>query len=274
MKRNILPMLPLLFCLMVANGQARTFGIKSVLGSFTTEGSVDGWTESLNYFSLNARQSKGSSSGMNASLEFALYLTEDLYFSLGIGYLNKEVMGGKAVFSYPEGSDFRGWFSSQPQMSLSLYPVTANIGHHFYLNDYFRLVVFGGAGYYFGNINTLNDILSKEPASSDNIPFGYFPTYYSSDLSGTGFHGGVSLDITLSESTFFVIEALYRHLIFNDPPTEQSQFVTDFDPGEGDGSVFMLYKLLSGEGPGPIVYRISELNVSGFQIRGGIRFRF
>lgn len=274
MKRNILPLSVLLFCLMVTGVQAQGFSIKALLGTFTTGESQDNWRETLNYLVVDARKSGGSSSGLDTSMEFALYLTEDLYLSLGVGYMNKEILGGEAVFSYPESSGFRGGFSSRAQMSLTLYPVTANLGHHFWISEYFRLVVFGGAGYYFGSLNTLDDQLSREPTTSDNIPYGYFPTYYSSDLSGIGLHGAISFDIVLSQSTTFVMEALYRHLVFEDPSTQQSMFKTEFDPGEGDGAVFMHYKLLSGDGPGNIIYRMSELNISGFQIRSGIRFRF
>ena len=240
------------------------------------------WFTTSDYFLIETTSQGKIRSGNDLSLDIVLHFHPNFSLSLGGEYISRPFNGSKAEFTYPSSSQVQGTAAYTPIMNTQLYGVSASLIITKHLTAALYLKVIGGGSYYFGKLSCDGDTFEFPTSRRTGISWPYFSFSYKSKLKNTGYHAGTGLDLGLSEKAFFFLEFLYRFIQFDDINTYNIYDVTPFntDPSEekekfGEDNTFIyLYRMGGEEAMGEMDYRISNLNMSGFVVRIGLRFGF
>ena len=276
--------LTLMFIFLISSSSIYAYRFSLKLGtSFYSGGKLtDEWITTTDYFIHQVNPGKSNKSGNNLFVEMVFFLNS--YFSVSVGgeYLSSVSPGSRADFTYPVSSEFSGTSSYSPDLQSAIYAVPISAIFTFNIVRRTRINIFGGVGYYFGELNCLSSNWSNTSSRNENIEWSYFDLLNQSKISSIGYHFGTGFNIGLSPRSFIFVEVLYRIVDFTEFDTERSQensplsnILPHQEELEGDSTTFLYLSRVGGtENMGEMAYRVSKFNLSGISLRIGIKFNF
>lgn len=208
--------------------------------------------------------------------EIIIYPIPELGIAVGAGYIqvSKESLIKYSGFFFPD--------ETLVAPKISVIPITLGIYYSMPLASGVNLIVNGGAGYYLGQL-------------SWDMDYSGFLSEYKDTFKGTkgtiGFQGGLGFEFEFSPNVAFVLEGCGRYAKLKDIVGDFKRAGTGMmGPFEESGEYTMwYYEFLIGteyypqthfdeEEPYDPPYfrnvRKAEIDLSGFSVRAGFKFRF
>jgi len=204
-----------------------------------------------------------------------VYLMPQFGISIGSGYIcgKKGKDTNTMTITWPAATT-----THTHDTKISAFPVKIGLNYFFPISLKARIVLNGGAGYYFAKLTEIH-------RWEEN---GYWNTFkQEAKASGLGFHGGIGFEYDLAQNIAFVIEGQGRH-------AKIGGFEGDWEGEDSTGwslsrkgpLTYYEWQLLGNwypevwvrdEGPSGSVFRgarEAEVDFSGFTVRAGIKLKF
>lgn len=267
-------------CLVLpALSQAKRYSVKAVMGTLGSA-SVDGvYVNTPTYWDAESvRPNKDNDGGVDIGLEFGYDFIPHLTLAIGGSYWNKGLNGDVGTFIHPADTGYTGSLTYNPHFITDIFSVYLNVTYEIPLREAFGISVFGGGGYYFGDVTMVEE--GKIVQNPDDSPgFEYFSERFESKLSSPGFHVGASLNLNVNDGMALFVEGVYRMLEFTefDSSALSELDVPGVTPDEkvGDKNTFMFGNSYAPvDIYGDILYNVTSMAFKGFEFRGGMKVRF
>ena len=238
-------------------------------------GEIEGQAESTTgFFGYQAAEPENAGFGMDFCLEFIYQLNPNFGLALGLGFINKSMMGHTGVFTDNQVNMATFWY--EPEFAAEIYPITLSGVFTLPLSEGFDFNLYGGAGYYFGNVEVRDhnlDVLTDNP----DFFWYHFNWIMKSSVNSLGYHAGGAFDISAGGGLIITLEALYRSVSFSNFDTEVVQRLSTLNPPtELWGNSTFLYGQQAGGDVdmGDIEYILTNLSLTGFVFKAGFKLRF
>lgn len=256
MKKNFLILLLLFFIFPPSNLHAKEIYVKLSFGLAQGGGIEDvlltppGFNEYV-----EVSQETHSNFGMDVYVEFTYHLNPYIGFSIGNGYISKTLTGKTSEY---DRLGLGQIFTVFPDFSMEVIPICFSLELSFPLTSSIKFNLRGGLGYYF---------MRCEGQSTWQISNYNRSTYnFDGDSSQIGYHFGGSFDKKLSSNLFLSIDAEYK--IVNFTNIQSAELSGDLRTGE------YLQWFMSETFTEEFNYQVSQVDITGFSMRVGIKFRF
>jgi len=216
--------------------------------------------EYSDYISMGDKQE--SKLGADIYLEFIYQLNPHISFSIGNGYLSEKLEGETAQFVSPEINGRSIGYTLAPEFSSAAIPVCLSSILTFPVSTSIHINLEGGVGYYFGTFESK----TKWRSLPGFTPWESSSWNYKGKANTIGYHLGIGFDIEFSSSMFLTIGALYRVANFKNVKSTEEL---------GQNSTFssLLFYRIGGEHL-DYDYRVSQVSLSSYSFRVGMKFRF
>ena len=253
----------MLFLLFPLHLQGKQFFVKLAFGLAAGGNVKDNLLTQSEYSSyISMGQEERSSLGQDLYLEFIYQISPHIGLSVGYGYTSKTLKGKTAQFTPP--GNIEGDFTLSPEFASEAIPICFSAIFSYPASPSLRISFVGGVGYYFGTFE------SKSKWQAPSLPgfstYGYSSWNFKGKDNTIGYHVGAGFDMDLSWNLFLAVDALYRIVNFNN-------IKSSGDVGD-DTTLFYLRFLEGDEVSMDIDYRITQVNLSGFSVRAGFKFKF
>jgi len=279
MKRLWIASLLSVCLLFPAYAQSKRYSVKAVLGTLGSA-AVDGvYVNTTNYWNAESvRPIKDNDGGIDFGLELGYDFIPHLTLAIGGSYWNKGLNGDVGTFSHPDDPGYSGSLTYNPHFISDIFSVYLNVTYEIPLREAFGISIFGGGGYYFGDVTMVEEgLVIQNPEASPG--FEYFSERFESKLSSPGFHFGASFNLNVNEGLALFVEGIYRMLEFTD---FDSQSLSQLSvPGiipegtVGDKNTFMFgNSYAESDIYGNILYNVTSMSFKGLEFRGGMKIRF
>lgn len=214
--------------------------------------------------------------GAEASVDVVYNLSPKFGIGIGFGYINA---ASQNILTYGKGETLYKPFQMKSQPEIRVVPLKAGMFFSFPLSKMFTLTFNAGPSLYFAKYRfTLG-------SDADEIS----SLYHSASSSQIGFQGGIIIELNLNQRAIFLIEGHGRYAKIdgfqgkariNEWELMPNNMVND-NITTWEGSLYYLKgqahpSLVMSEGK-PSGYeniRSAVLDLSGFNLRAGLRFRF
>ncbi|NOR16020.1 MAG: hypothetical protein GQ544_09960 [Candidatus Aminicenantes bacterium] len=279
MKRLLIPSL-LSICLIVpVFSQPKPYSVKLILGTLGSATLEGEYLNITNYWDAEKiRPDRDNTAGLEAAVEFGYEFVPNITLALGVSYLNKGINGEYGQFTHPSTTGYTGSLTYHPEFSTSLFAAYLSLSYAIPLRDAFGISIFGGGGYYFGNMTILEEgQVVQNPEESPG--FGYFANRYKSKVSTPGFHAGASFDLNVNEGVILFIEGVYRMVEFKDfdsksrAAREIEGLIPD-NPNVAKNTFMYANSFADSNIYGDILYNLTAMSFKGLEFRGGMKIRF
>lgn len=267
-------------CLVLpALSQTKRYSVKIAMGTLGSA-ALDGiYVNTENYWNAESvRPYKDNDGGLDFGLEFGYDFIPHLTLAIGGSYWNKGLNGDVGTLTHPADTGLTGSLAYNPHFIADIFSVYLNVTYEIPVREAFGLSIFGGGGYYFGDVTMIEEGMDLQ--NPDDSPgFQYFSERFKSKLSSPGFHLGASLNLNVNDGLALFVEGIYRILEFKD---FDSKSLSELNvPGitpegrVGDKNTFMFGNSYDPvDIYGDILYNVSAMAFKGFEFRGGMKIRF
>lgn len=279
MKKTVITILLCACFLAPLPGQSKPYSIKLILGTLGRAALEGDYKNIANYWNIEKKRPQSdNTAGLEAGVEFGYDFAPNLTVAVGGTYMNKGIYGEEGIFTHPADTGYTGSISFAPELSTDLFGAYVSLTYSIPLREAFGISVFGGGGYYFGNITILDEgQIVQNPAGSPG--FSYFSNRYKSKTQAPGFHVGASLDLKVSDGLILYVEGVYRMLDFKDYDSisrlasEVEDIIPD-NPNKEKNTFMYAVNLADADFYGDILYNLMNMNFKGIELRGGMKIRF
>ncbi len=279
MKRLLISCLLSVCLLSPAFSQSKPYSVKVILGTLGSAALEGEYLNLTNYWDAEKiRPDRDNSAGLEAAVEFGYEFIPNFTMALGASYLNKGLNGEYGQFTHPSATGHTGSLTYHPEFSTSLFAAYLSLSYAIPLRDAFGISIFGGGGYYFGNMTILEEgQVVQNPEESPG--FSYFDNRYKSKVSAPGFHAGASFDLNVNEGVILFIEAVYRMVEFKDfdsisrAASEIEDLLPD-NPNVAKNTFMYANSIEESDFYGDILYNLTTMSFKGLEFRGGMKIRF
>lgn len=197
--------------------------------------------------------------GMDASLELLYHFTPQIGLIFGYGYLSGGKKGGEAEIT---AADLDRPFTGQPRLDWEANSIYVTAIYAVPLSQTLVLNLGAGAAYYMARFKHRTAWITGL-GSSGSVPNDSFN--WDHESQNWGFHAQASLDFALFENMFFAVDVLYRRAEFEAHVIELYA---------GQGSTIRILEWIEYKDIPYVDYEVTKVGLSGFALRGGIKFRF
>lgn len=133
--------------------------------------------------------------GMDLNVEFLLYITPKIALGLGTSYI--QVSRTSELQLVEGGTTYKNTWNPK----ISTIPLTFSLYFYLLNGSRMKFVLHAGTGYYLG----------KYTDSQHTVFLGDINEEYNMSAKGFGFHGGMGLEIALSNQFAFIVETRGRY---------------------------------------------------------------
>jgi hypothetical protein len=180
-----------------------TGGLNYLQGGDLNKG-LQGWSDIWNklYDDPGITRSGGYKSfhlGMDLNIELLMWISPRIAFGLGTGYV--QVSRSSELQLIEGGITYKNTWSPK----ITFIPITLSLYYNILNGKRFRFIIHAGAGYY----------LSKYMDTQHTVFLGDINDEYNMSAKGFGFHGGLGVEISLSNQLALLIESRGRYVRLN-----------------------------------------------------------
>lgn len=277
-------LLPLLF--FCSHVHSQKLSMKLSVGMFSGGKNSDSWEADSGYYDLATAAGERAEIGPEVAFSFTYMLHKNFGLSLGSGYIIKRIPGTSLDFTPQAENDFSGPYSAKPELYASLIPVYINAFLAVPVGAVLTWNITGGIAYYIGNVRlSTSDEKHKDTVNPAMIG-GRLAWKYYSDVTAPGLVLGTELDWAIADSSFLSVEVLYRSVVFknferklrivsNSAGAHTAETKGLSGTGLGNQDTFLyLQNYVAWDSRADLNYRLSSLDLSGFAVRLGLKFKF
>jgi hypothetical protein len=279
MKKTALAVLLSACMLAPAFAQSKRTSIKLVLGTLGKAAIEGEYKNTSNYWDVEKKRPQSdNTAGLEAAVELGYDFVPNLTFAVGGTYLNKGLYAEDGIFTHPTDAGYTGTLSFFPELSTDIFGAYLALTYSIPLREAFGISVFGGGGYYFGNVTIIDE--GQVMQNPDESPgFRYFANRYKSKTQAPGFFAGASFDLKVNEGLILYIEGVYRVLAFKDYDSisraaSEVEGIIPENPNKEENTFMYASSLSDIDIYGDILYNLTSMNFKGLEFRGGMKIRF
>ena len=255
-------------------------------GLFTGGNVADSWQLDPEYYDYTITRGEKSNPGLDLSLEFIFQLHPNIGFSLGSGYVSKNLAGSAGQFTSTDINETVRDFACSPELSSEMIPIYLTAIFSFPARSSVQIYFLGGLGYYWGKIKGSTIVENYQEYTNPSMIANRLMWKFESRANAIGFHAGAGMDFNISTNMFLSVEAFYRAATFKDFKVSVQEIrdgvphfhaVSIGETGEdlgGDTTFFYAQKIKDVDARKDIDYRITHFKHSGISFRAGLKFKF
>lgn len=263
MKKNFLTLIFVLVLFSPQSLQSKHLFIKLSLGLASGGDIKDALltqTEYKDYISMS--EERRSNLSQDVYLEIIYQLNSYISFSVGNGYSSNLLRGDSTQFSPPGISNLGGYYTLAPEFASQVIPICVSTIFSLPVTSSFYINITGGFGYYFGTFESKSKWLLSLPGF---VTWEYQSWNFRGKANTIGYYMGVGFDIDLSLNMFLTVDGLYKVVNF-------SNIKSSGDIGQ-DTTLFYI-RFYTGIPSADFDYRVSQVSLSGYSFRLGLKFKF
>jgi hypothetical protein len=270
-----------------ANLESGQLFLKMGLGLCQSGKLEDSWLIIPIHYDFEITDPIGIPPGYDVTLELMYKFHRNFGVSLGTGSIWQKA-GGRTCLCSPFADEYPlGDIEFTPVISTEIIPVYLTGVFFLPISSFVQLNIFGGIGYYFGNLATHKAVEEDEGAENPLREKNRLVWKYEYNGQAVGVHAGIGADLALMPPLFLSLEFLYRKAEFKDFKTSFQQirgigwgpfFAHQMnETGEqwgGDSTFLYAQKIKIEDSQRDIDYSVARYDSSGFIMRVGVKFRF
>ena len=286
MKKYFFPLLLCFIFLFPLSLKSKQFYVKMNFGLLTGGNITDSWQLNPEYYDYTISKVEKSNPGLDLTLEFIFQIHPNIGFSVGSGYVSRNLAGSTGQFTSTDMTETVRDFACSPELSSEMIPVYLTAIFSFPVRSSVQINFLAGLGYYLGKIKGSKIVENYQEYTNPSMIANRLMWKFESHANAIGLHAGAGIDLAFSSNMFFSIEALYKVAKFKDfkvsvqeirDGVAELQAVLIGETGEdlgGDSTFLYAQKIKDVDARKDIDYRITHFKYSGISFRAGFKFKF